>query len=1211
MLTDVACERPRAAASGRKKGNPVVRLTKISLAHRTVILLLTLLTIGLGVYAAGALKQELIPSIDLPRGSVLTVYPGAAPDVIEAQVSKPIETAVKGVVGVTSVTSKSSSGVSQVTAQWDYGLAADDMANKIRSAISSISSTLPPSVDPNVITGGTDDIPVVVLAISSSDNLTDLSNKVTEVVAPALKSTPGVRDAAVSGEQMREIVITYKQSQIQKYGVDPTLIGALFAANSTAIPSGTMRTDSANYDVQTGTTFATAEDISNLMLQGTDGPVMLSDVARVKEQPVETTSISRVNGETALAITVTKNSEANTVSVSHAIDAQLDGLAKQLGNGAEFAVVFDQAPYIEDSIRDLSVEGAIGLAMAILVILVFLGSVRPTLITAISIPLSLLIALIGLWVGGYTLNILTLGALTVAIGRVVDDSIVVIENIKRHQGYGEFGRKSIMNAVREVAGAVTSSTLTTVAVFLPIGLVGGQAGAIFRPFAVAVTVALLASLFVSLTVVPIFASWFMKPTVKQEAAIAARLGLPEKDTVVQKAYLPVLSWALAHRWITLLIALGLFAGTLALAPQLKTDFIGQMGNESLTITQKLPSGTGLAQTDAAARQLEGVLGADPAVESYTTSIGGTTSVFMGSQADTNQALYTVPLKPGADASEAAARLRRSIADLGQEVGTIEVSIGSGTGSTGVVLYVESSNEELLKSSSDKVLAMMKTVPDLTNVVSDLSDAREQLAVDVDEQKAADKGMTQVSIGQAVARAVRGQQIGTLAQADTTLSVYLRSQTPVKSLAELREIKLPVTQAMNGDAKSDAADKVTARSDKLQADAKKSATDAYNDQVSALKKSKASAQKAVKTLTSQINKAKRQLSSLQRQLAAIPAKCQTDPTDPDCFPVPGGVFKLSQQISAVASQIGSLSGALAQTKAGITAADKQLDGVREGRTASLEAQEKQQSIADAGKAAGEATADPIRLKAVADVQVVAAPASVTRVDGTRAATISASSESSDLGATTAQITAGIAALELPDGVTVRVGGVSQQQSESFSQLGLAMLVAIFVVYLIMVATFGSLLQPLILLVSIPFAATGALGLSLITDTPLGVPSMIGLLMLIGIVVTNAIVLIDLINQKRKAGASVEESIRQGARLRVRPIVMTALATVFALIPMGLGLTGGGGFISKPLAVVVIGGLISSTLLTLILVPVLYDVLETWREKRELRKSERTPAPAPEA
>ena len=1186
----------------------MVRLTKLSLAHRTVILLLSLLTIGLGVYAAGALKQELIPSIDIPRGSVLTVYPGAAPDVVEAQVTKPIETAVKGVQGVTSVTSKSSSGVSQVTAQWDYGLVADDMANKIRSAIDSISTSLPSNVDPTVLTGGTDDIPVVVIAISSNDSLTDLSNKVTELVAPTLKATDGVRDAAVSGQQKNEIVITYKRQQITKYGVDPTLIGQFFAANSTAFPSGTMRTDSANYDVQTGTTFASVDDISNLRLPGTDGPVLLSDVATVREQPVETTSISRVNGKTSLAVTITKNADANSVSVSHAVEDQLDGLARQLGNGASFAVVFDQAPYIEDSIRDLSVEGAIGLAMAVLVIMVFLGSIRPTLITAISIPLSLLIALIGLWVGGYTLNILTLGALTVAIGRVVDDSIVVIENIKRHQGYGEFGRTSITNAVREVAGAITSSTLTTVAVFLPIGLVGGQAGAIFRPFAVAVSVALGASLFVSLTVVPVFASWFMRPTAKQQTQLAAARELPEKDNLVQRAYLPVLGWSLAHRWITLLIALGLFAGTVALAPRLKTDFIGQMGNESLTITQKLPSGTGLAQTDAAARQIEAVLAADPAVKSYTTTIGGTTSVFMGSQADTNQALYTVPLQSGASATDAATRLRQDIADLGPSVGQVEVSIGTGgpSSATGVVLYVESSDPALLTSASEKVLAVMKGIPGLTNVTSDLSDARQQLAVDVKEKQAAKNGMTQVSIGQAVARAVRGQQIGTLAQGDTTLNVYLRSQPPVKSIEELRDIYLPVTQVMNINAKTAAGDAVTKRSDELQAEAKASATDAYNSQVNALKKSRTSAQKAIKTLTSQVSKAEKKLASLQAELAAIPAKCASSPSDPDCLPVATGIFTISQQISATAAQVAQLSAALAQSKAGVAAVNKQLDGVVEGRQKSLEAQAKQEEIAQAGKDAGEATADPIQLKAVADVTVVAAPASVTRVDGSRAATLSASSESSDLGATTTEINAGIAALNLPDGVTVRVGGVSQQQAESFSQLGLAMVVAIFVVYLIMVATFGSLLQPLILLVSIPFAATGALALSLITDTALGVPSMIGLLMLIGIVVTNAIVLIDLINQKRRAGASVEDSIRSGARLRVRPIVMTALATIFALIPMALGLTGGGGFISKPLAVVVIGGLLSSTLLTLVLVPVLYDLLETWREKRARKTAERRAA-----
>jgi multidrug efflux pump subunit AcrB len=1180
----------RATASNASKGSSaVVRLTKGSLAQRSVVLLLSLLVIGLGVYAAGALKQELIPSIDLPRGSVLTVFPGASPEVVEAQVSKPIESAVKAVTGITSVTSKSSSGVSQVSVQWDYGLNQDDMANKLRSAIDSISSTLPSSVAPKVITGSFDDIPVVVLALSSSDSVTDLTSKVTQTVVPQLKTVAGVRDVSVGGEETHEIVITYNAAELNAKSIDPATVAQLFAANSTAVPSGTIRSGSANLDVQTGRTYNTATQIANLQLPTADGPVRLGDIATVKEQPVETTSISRVGGKSALTLQITKNANANTVTVARGALAMLPDLEKQLGNGASFTTVFDQAPYIEQSIQDLSVEGGIGLAMAVLVIMIFLGSVRPTIITAISIPLSLLIALIGLWVGGYTLNILTLAALTVAIGRVVDDSIVVIENIKRHQGLGETGRTSITSAVREVAGAVTSSTLTTVAVFLPIGLVGGQAGEIFRPFALTVTISLVASLLVALTVVPVLASWFMRPTPKQAAALASASasGEPEKDTWLQKSYLPVLNWSLAHRWITLGLAVGLFVGTLALTPFLKTDFLGDQGNESLMISQKLPAGTSLTETDAAARQIESVLAADPAVQTYSTSIGGSTSVFMGSQADTNQATYTVPLKTGFSAKEVIGRIRTNIAGLGSKVGTVEVSVGNST--SGVVVYVEGSDATKLAAANDQVVAMMKKVPDLVNVTSDLSEAREQLSVVVDDQAAAELGMNQATIGQAVSRAVRGQLIGTMASGDDTLKVYLRSQKPVTSVEELRKIKLPVTQLMNGSAKTNAADAVQKKSEKLQNDGKAAATDAYNAQVKALKKAKAGSQSAIKAIGSQ-------LSTLNRQLASLVTLCQTTPSAPQCAPTAGSVAKLEKAIDALTSQ-------LVQAKSGVASIDKQISALITGRAKTLESQDKTAAITQESKDAAKALADPVELAVVADVKLVQAPAMVTRVDGTRAATISASSESSNLSATTTQITNGLAALNLPDGITYRIGGVSQQQTDSFTQLGLAMLVAIAVVYLIMVATFGSLLQPLMLLVSIPFAATGALGLSLITDTALGLPSMIGLLMLIGIVVTNAIVLIDLINQKRKAGLGVAESIQAGARLRVRPIIMTALATVFALVPMGLGLTGGGVFISKPLAIVVIGGLLSSTLLTLVLVPVLYDLLETWRAKRSARKQAR--------
>ncbi len=1189
---------------GATKGSThVVRLTRLSLTHRTVVMLLTVLTIVLGVYAAGALRQEMIPSIDLPRGTVVTVQMGASPDVVEAQVSRPIETAVKGVDGVTSVTSRSSSGVSQVSVTWAFGVPADEMANRLRTAVDGVSSTLPQGVDPRVITGGTDDIPVVMLALSSEEDLAALSTKATDVVIPALQSVPGVREASVAGREEREIAIAYDPAKLDAEGIDPATIGQFFAAGATAIPSGTLHTDSANLDVQTGRTVSSTKEIADLRLLGSDGPVRLGAVATVSEQPVATTSISRVAGAAAVTISITKQADANTVAVSHAIDEATAALEKELGHGASFITVFDQAPFIEQSIHDLTVEGGIGLAMAVLVILLFLRSIRPTLITAISIPLSLLIAVIGLWVGGNTLNILTLGALTVAIGRVVDDSIVVIENIKRHQGLGQTGRGAIVGAVREVSGAITSSTLTTVAVFAPIGLVGGQAGQVFRPFAIAAVVALAASLLVSLTVVPVLASVFMRAAPAPDAAgpeaeaTAPDVG-EETDGWLHRAYMPVLNWSLAHRWLTVLIAVAIFAGTMALVPRLKTDFIGAMGTESLSISQELPLGTGLSGTDAAAKRVEEVLTADPDVQTFTTTIGGSSSLFMGGQSDTNEANFTVPLVPGAEASEVAVRLREDLGQLGPDAGTIEVSVGASSGQEGLVVYVESSDPEHLAQASDAVVAMMRGVDGLSNVTSDLGVSRDMLAVDLDHQSAADLGMTQASIGQSVARALRGQQIGTLAQGDSTLPVLLRTKNPVTSIDELKALRLPVTQLMNAHAKQDAADAVTARSERLAAQTKAQALDAYDDQVRALRDGRAQALKAASGLDEQAEAAKVQLADLQQQLAL--AQQNPNPLDPA---VTASIYALTQQIAGVSAQAAQLSATAASSRAGVESIDKQLDGLATSRSSQLEAQAKQQAIADAGKDAADATAGAVRLDAIAKVSVVQAPGVVTRVDGVRAATVTASSEASDLGATTSAIEAGLEALDLPDGVTVRVGGVSQQQAESFRDLGLAMVIALFVVYLIMVGTFGSLLQPLVLLVSVPFAATGALGLSLLTDTPLGVPSMIGLLMLIGIVVTNAIVLIDLINQRRAAGAGVEESIQDGARLRLRPIVMTALATIFALVPMGLGLTGGGVFISKPLAIVVIGGLVSSTLLTLILVPVLYDLLESGRERRRLRRDRR--------
>ncbi|MGV1008902.1 MAG: efflux RND transporter permease subunit [Dermatophilaceae bacterium] len=1200
----------------------MTRLTRLSLANRTVVLLVAVVVLVVGLVATRGLKQELIPSLDAPSASVVSVYAGAAPEVVEQEVSRPIEDAVKAVDGVTRVTSTSSSGLSQVRVEWDFGIDTDKLVADIRSAVDGTKTELPSDVTPSVFAGSFDDVPVVLLAVSSSESPEALSNKLKTAVVPKLKAVTGVRDVSIGGQQQQQVVITVRPADQDRLGVDITTLPQVFAASGIAVPAGSLSSGGSTLDVEVGRTLSSVAQVAAIQVQGTDGPVALSDIADVREQPVDTTSISRVNGKPSYTLAVTKTPAGNTVTVSQGVRAAVPQLQAALGNDATFTTVFDQAPYIEDSIHDLSVEGVLGLVFAVLVILVFLMSVRLTLITAVSIPLSLVIALIGLRLGGYTLNILTLGALTVAIGRVVDDSIVVIENIKRHQGMGEFGPESILRAVREVAGAVTSSTLTTVAVFLPIGLVSGQAGELFRPFAVTVTIALLGSLLVALTVVPVFAWWFMRGSASEPAegdpqldgAGLSQVGMPTSaerhareqhvgqqaeelslasahespQTRLQRAYLPVLRFSLAHRALTVALALLVFVGTLALAPRLKTDFLGEAGATTLRVVQELPAGTSLAQTDAAAARVEKVVAAEPTVESFQTTVGGNPSqLFFGAVAGPNQASVSVTLKSGSSGGEVAERLRQQIRDM-SDVGTVEVVSGNNQ-SSNVAVVVEGADPQALRTASDQVVGVLHGIPQLADVRTDLTEAKQMLKVDLDANAVAKAGMAQAQVGTAVTQAVTGTRVGRVTIEDTSLDVILRSREPVTTVQQLSDLPLPVTAKQTADARKAASEAAT---DRQQALADRTAADqqaSLNEQIATLRSNRDKASQQVATITAQLDELRSSLAAV----AALPPGITPPPTSPT---------------AALQAQIEALEKSEAAAQAQVSAADESIAKALTSQSKARTQRAESQAVSQAARDAQTAKATPVRLGEVATVQMAQSPASVARVDGARAATVTATPSGSDLGATTAAVRAGLAKLALPDGVTVRLAGVSERQQESFQQLGLAMLVAIAIVYLIMVATFRSLLQPLILLVSIPFAATGALGLLLLTDTPLGVPAMIGLLMLIGIVVTNAIVLIDLINQFRARRESVREAILDGARLRLRPIIMTALATICALLPMALGVTGGGIFISKPLAIVVIGGLVSSTVLTLLIVPVLFDIVERMRARRR-RVPEPQPQPQP--
>ncbi|SDM46483.1 efflux RND transporter permease subunit [Allokutzneria albata] len=1025
-------------------------LARLSLANRGLIALIAVAITGFGAWAVPALKQQMLPDLELPTISVVAPYPGSAPAIVESQVTIPIERAVRSVAGVTETTAFSRSGSATVQITFDYGTAVSSITGEVERAVSRISAQLPENVTPRVVAGSTSDLPVVQLAASGGADEQQLAKALRQNVLPELQGIEGVREAALTGARDARITITPDTAKMLRAGLTSMSVSNALKANGITVPGGTLTENGKSSSVSVGGAFSSLDDLKNLPLtpaQTTGRPgaaVKLGDVATVEQGLAEATTLTRTNGRPSLGVGVTASPDGNAVAISHAVNEKLPQLRTALGQGAALTVVFDQAPFVERSIEGLTTEGLLGLVFAVLVILVFLFSVRSTLVTAVSIPLSVLIALIALWMGEYSLNMLTLGALTIAVGRVVDDSIVVLENIKRHLGYGEAKGAAITTAVREVAGAVTSSTLTTVAVFAPIAVVGGMVGQLFAPFALTVTVALLASLVVSLTIVPVLAYWFLKPSeVDREEAEEK-----ERNGVLQRTYVPVLRWSVTHRATVLLVAVGIFVGTLALVPGLKTNFIGGDGQNTLAIKQEMPVGTSLAATDAAAKKIEGVLGQTRGVQSYQATIGGGGALpGFGGPGGSTSVNYSVTTDVAADQAVIEKDLRTRISAL-VEVGKVSVqAAGGGFDGSKLEVVVQGPDDAALARATEQVRKTVAETPGTTDVASNLTADAPLVDIRVDRQAAARAGLTEAAVGQVVGEALRGTTLSKVVVNGTEQDVVLRGSATPSSVDSLKALQVPTL------------------------------------------------------------------------------------------------------------------------------------------------------------------AGPVRLDSLAEVETSTGPTQLTRTDGTRSATVTAAATGTDLGATSAELAKRLEALKLPAGASFTIGGATSQQQDAFADLGVALVAAVVLVFLVMVATFHSLVQPLILLVSVPFAATGALGLLLVTGTPLGVPALIGLLMLVGIVVTNAIVLIDLINHYREQGLGATEAIVEGGRHRLRPILMTALATIGALTPMALGLTGGGGFISQPLAVVVIGGLVSSTLLTLVVVPVLYAVVDNLTSRRKPEEIDPATEPMP--
>ena len=1076
------------------------RLATASLANRSVVGLLTVLIVASGLLSLTSLKQELLPSFEVPQASIVTPYPGASPEIVDAQISSLIEDEVRTLNNLVTVRSTSSANLSVVRVEFDFGTTTATVEEELNRVIANLKDSLPSDVSSRVISGSFDSVPIIVLSVASTTgNNNELAEILADVATPILSQVPGIQEITVAGGKKKEITLDLKAKVLRDNGLSQQSIVDALRANGFIIPAGSITDTEGELQIEVGTNVNSLEDFKNLPLISSNtqnaqaaqaaaaqaaaaqaaaaaaaaaGPgapaipaapsvpaapaepeiLTIGDVADVTYDYEEVTSISRTNGLDSLGIQVTKTQDGNTVAISNGVEAKIEELTDKLGGNVEINTVLDQGPFVEKQLENLTIEGTLGLTFAILIILVFLGSIRSTLVTAISIPTSLLVTFAGLLVSDYSLNLFTLSALTIAVGRVVDDSIVVIENINRHLSYGEEKKSAIIQAVKEVAGAITSATITTVAVFLPVALVGGVVGELFRPFSLSFTIALLASLIVSLTIVPVLAYWFLKapktegsPEQMSESQLAYQIEQAreieeqkEKKSWLQRGYIPVLRTTQAHPVVTLIASAAVLGFTFSLVPQLKTDFIGDFGGDTFSVRQELPAGSTFEQRDEASNVVEDLILEQEGVETVLATFGGRADGRVNLGGNANATTIQVSLAKDADGDAIKDAIQKGI-DARSDIGETTISAGGapGAGGSGTIdIKLSGTSDEALFAAVEKVRSGMLEVENLSEITSSLSELQRTLKITVDRMKAAEYGLTEIQVSGLVSSTLRPSSIGDVNIENESTPIFLVQEATPATVEEIEDIQIP-------------------------------------------------------------------------------------------------------------------------TRRGV-----------------------------------------IELKKIADVSEVQAPVSITSEKGERVATVALTPDTDDLGAVTRDVTAKLAEIELPVGATATIGGVSAEQTESFQQLGLALLAAIAIVYLVMVATFSSLIQPLILLISIPFAATGALGLLLLTDTPLGVPALIGMLLLVGVVVTNAIVLIDLINQYRKQGRSIQQSIMDGSRQRLRPILMTALATIFALSPLAFGITGGG-FISQPLAIVVIGGLVSSTLLTLVIVPVLYWLIEGRKERKALK------------
>ncbi|CQR58693.1 efflux RND transporter permease subunit [Paenibacillus riograndensis] len=1059
-------------------------LINFSLRNKFAIWLLTIIIVFAGLYSGLTMKQETLPNISIPYLSITTIYPGAAPEGVVNDVSKPLEQKLRNVDGVKTLTSNSLENASSITIEFDYGTNLDNATAAVREALNEVA--LPDNVQkPQISRFSLSSLPVISLSLSdnSSSDLESLTRIAENDIRPALEDIEGVASVQIAGQYVKEVTLKFNQDKLKQYGLTEDTIKGIVQGSSLRVPLGLFTMEESQKAVVVDGNVTTVDDLKNLSIPvvpsgaagagaaggapasagtpagtgaaggagATGAPgnaagnaaggaamtglptVKLGELANI-EVTGKSESISRTNGKESIGIQIVKANDANTVDVVNGVKDKTDELKKQY-KSMDLTVLLDQGKPIEDSVNTMLSKAAFGALFAVLIILLFLRNIRSTIISIISIPLSLLIAVLCLRQMDITLNMMTLGAMTVAIGRVVDDSIVVIENIYRRlslSGEKLRGRELISAATREMFVPIMSSTIVTIAVFLPLAFVSGMVGELFLPFALTMVFALLASLIVAITLVPALAHSLFRNGLKK-----GKNSHSEKPGRMAAGYQKILDWSLSHKLITFGVAVLLLVGSLFLIKPIGVSFMPSQEEKNVMLTFSPKAGQTLEDVKEQGLKAEKYILAQKHLDKMQYSIGGGGPFGMGSG---NSGLFYVTYD--SDTPDFDTVKENLIEGLTKEVpdgvwGDMSGMSGGGLGGNTLTVNIFGDSLDQLKPVADEIAGIVQAdTGNFKDGKTSLSEAYDQYTIVADQAKLSSLGLT------------AGQIAMKLSPAGTR----------------------PVLTEVAMDGKN------------------------YNVYIE---------------------------------------------TDKDTY-----------------SSIQEMEKATLTSPLGIT----------------------------------------VPIGEVAKIENGTSPDSITREDGKMKVDVTAEIISSDVNSASNSVKEKIDALDLPDGVTVTFGGVTEQINDTFGQLGVAMAAAIAIVYFVLVVTFGGGLAPFAILFSLPFTVIGALVALLLAGETLNVSALMGALMLIGIVVTNAIVLIDRVIHKEKEGMSTRQALLEAGATRLRPILMTALATIGALLPLVSGLENSAGIISKGLGVTVIGGLVSSTLLTLVVVPVVYEFLMKFRSKK---------------